>query len=168
MKKTAARKVRGIAACCLAAVVSLQAQQHLLLASAAGYKKPVGSLVAAFEKRSGLRTETIFGNLQMVVSQAKLSGEVAIVIGDRRFLDKLGTALTFSEYVVLGRGIPVLAFRKGMVIRSPGDLLTDTVRSVFIPQDGKAIYGIAGKEALASFGYTDPVAPKLTEVGTVP
>lgn len=142
--------------------------QNQVIAAGAGYKKPVSEIIASFKSTSGIKTDAIFGNLQMVASQAKQSGEVACIIGDKRFLTKLSSTVNFSNYYRLGKGILVLAYRKGIKLNTPEDLLSDNIQSVFMPQDGKAIYGIAGKEALKTSGLYNQILSKLTEVATVP
>ena len=37
-----------------------------------------------------------------------------------------------------------------------------------MPREGKAIYGIAGMEAIKSYGYSETLSGKLTQVATVP
>lgn len=142
--------------------------EDLMIAAGAGYKKPVQEIIDSFTVKTGLQVATIFGNLQMVASQAKESGEVAAIIGDKKFLKQLNATVSFSSYAPLGKGILVLAFREGLDIKSVSDIQLPMVKSVFMPEEGKAIYGIAGKEALESLGYLKTVAPKLTQVATVP
>ncbi len=142
--------------------------QHLVVAAGAGYKKPVSEIIQNFEKENHTTVDAIYGNLQMVASQAKQSGEVSCIIGDKKFLAKLGSTVDFASYTPIGKGVLVLAYRKGIKIESVDDIVTDKVKSLFMPQDGKAIYGIAGKEALESLGYMDKVSKKLTQVATVP
>lgn len=137
---------------------------QLVIAAGAGYKKPVDSIVGVYK----LEVLRIYGNMQMVASQAKQSGEVAMIIGDRLFLEKLKRTVTFTEYIPLGRGALVIAFRKGITIAAPEDLLTSTITSIFMPHDKKAIYGVAGSEACAYFGFNSILADKITRVGTVP
>lgn len=151
----------------IAGTLNLQAQK-LVIAAGAGYKKPVSEIIRNFEKKNNVQVDAIFGNLQMVASQAKQSGEVACIIGDKKFLAKLGSTVSFTDYTPLGKGIVVLAYRKGLGIEKLEDILSDKVQSLFMPQDGKAIYGIAGKETLESFGYIGKIISKLTQVATVP
>jgi len=145
--------------------------QEIMIAAGAGYKKPVMEVTKSFEESSGIKVNAVFGNIQMVSSQAKQTGEISCIIGDKKFLAKvektLGT-LRFSNYQTIGNGILVLACRKGIEISKPEDLLNDQVKSVFMPQDGKAIYGIAGTEALKSYDFTSKLGDKLTQVATVP
>jgi len=142
--------------------------QSLMIAAGAGYKKPVTEVTNAFEKNTGIKVEAVFGNIQMVASQAKQTGEISCIIGDKKFLAKIESTISFSDYYSIGKGTLVLAFRKDIELSSPEDLLTEKVHSVFLPQKGKAIYGIAGSEALKSYGYTSRLANKLTQVATVP
>ena len=106
--------------------------------------------------------------MQMVASQAKHSGDICCIIGDKKFLDKLKSTISFSTYYPIGQGILVLAYRKGIHIDKFEDLLTDQIQSVFIPQDGKAIYGLAGSEALKSYNLDRKITRKVTRVATVP
>ncbi len=142
--------------------------QQMVIAAGAGYKKPVSEIIRNFEKEKHTSVDAIYGNIQMVASQAKQSGEVACIIGDKKFLARLGSTVDFTGYTPIGKGVLVLAYRKGIKIESVDDIITDKVNSLFMPQDGKAIYGIAGKEALESMGYMDKVSAKLTQVATVP
>jgi len=142
--------------------------QNLVIASGAGYKKPVSALIDEFTAQTGTKVEAIYGNLQMVASQAEQSGEVVCIIGDKRFLGKLNKTVQFSGYTSLGKGLLVLAYRKGVEIGTIGDIMSSSVSSVFMPQEGKAIYGVAGKETLQSLGYYDAIGGKLTQVATVP
>lgn len=142
--------------------------QNLMIASGAGYKKPVTEVMASFEKDTGIKIDAAFGNIQMVSSQAKQTGEISCVIGDKKFLARLGSTVTFTAYHPIGKGMLVLAFRKGVKLDKPEDMVSDRVGSVFMPQDKKAIYGIAGTEALKSYGYASRLAGKISRVATVP
>jgi molybdate transport system substrate-binding protein len=153
-----------ITVCCF---LGLNAQ-NLVIASGAGYKKPVTEIIENFEKQYHVEVDAIFGNLQMVASQARESGEVACIIGDKKFLARLGSTVSFADYTPMGKGIIVLAYRKGITLDKLEDIVTDKVKSLFMPQSGKAIYGVAGKETLESLGYMSKVSDKLTQVATVP
>jgi molybdate transport system substrate-binding protein len=148
--------------------VSLASSQTLMIASGAGYKKPVMEAMKSFEKATGIKTDAAFGNIQMVSSQAKQTGEISCIIGDRKFLAALGSTVTFVAYQPIGKGILVLAYRKGVSLDRVEDIASDKVKTVFMPQDKKAIYGIAGTEALKSYGYASKLAGKITQVATVP
>jgi len=147
---------------------SLAAAQTLMIASAAGYKKPVAEATKSFEKATGIKTDAAFGNIQMVASQAKQTGEISCIVGDRKFLAALGPTVTFSVYQPIGKGILVLAYRKGVSLDRVEDLASDKVKTIFMPEDKKAIYGTAGTEVLKSYGYTSKLAGKITRVATLP
>lgn len=142
--------------------------RDVMIASAAGYKKPMIDVLKSYKKRTGIEIDAVFGNMQMVAGQAEQSGEICCIIGDKKFLNKLGSKINFSSYYPIGKGILVLAFRKGILINKPEDLLSEQIQSLFMPQDGKAIYGIAGNEALKACGYDKQIAHKITRVATVP
>lgn len=145
--------------------------QDLMIASGAGYKKPVSEAVKTFEKQAKITVNSVFGNIQMITKQAEMTGDISCIIGDKKFLKKIETKLqniTFSQYQVIGNGRLVLAFRKGISLSEINDLTNDKIQSVFMPQDGKAIYGIAATEALKNCGLTEKLASKTTQVATVP
>jgi molybdate transport system substrate-binding protein len=142
--------------------------ESLMIASGAGYKKPVTELMKYFEKDTGIKTDGAFGNMQMVSSQAKQTGDISCIIGDKKFLAALGSTVQFTNYVPLGKGPLVLAYRKGISLEKPEDIASDEVRSVFMPHEKKAIYGVAGTEALKAYGYASKLAGKITQVATVP
>lgn len=147
---------------------SLASAQTLMIASGAGYKKPVTEAMKSFERATGIKTDAAFGNIQMVASQAKQTGEISCIIGDRKFLAALGSTVTFVSYEPIGKGILVVAYRKGVSLDRVEDMTSDKVKTVFMPEDKKAIYGIAGTEALKSYGYASKLAGKITQVATVP
>ncbi len=142
--------------------------QNLMMASAAGYKKPVTEVLASFQKDTGIKADAVFGNLQMVVSQAKQTGEISCILGDKKFLAQFEPDMKFAGYHQMGKGILVLAYRKGISLTKPEDMSSNRVKSIFMPQEKKAIYGNAGAEALKSYGYTSRLAGRITRVATVP
>ena len=142
--------------------------RDLMIAAGAGYKKPVTEVMHSFKKDTGITTVATFGNIQMVSRQAEQTGEISCIIGDKKFLNRLGSTVTFSRYAPIGKGILVLAYRKGITLHKPEDLLTNQAKSIFMPHEKKAIYGIAGTETLSSYGYTSKLADKVTQVATVP
>jgi len=142
--------------------------QEIMIAVCAGYKKPFTEVIQVFEKSTGVKVTSVFGNIQMVSIQAKQTGEIFCIIGDNKFLKKVKSTVTFKNYYPIGKGLLVLAYRKGLILSSPEELVTDKVQSVFMPKDGKAIYGIASAESIKSYGYEKKLKVKLTQVGTVP
>jgi molybdate transport system substrate-binding protein len=160
-------KRRTLLTLVLMVVLALPATSHALtIASGAGYKKLVVDLVKAFEATSKIKPELVFGNMGQVTAQAKGSGVVDIVLGEKGFLDKAG--LTFDPFVEIGRGVLVVAWPKGKTLASPLDLGKPSVKRVAMPDPKKAIYGRAGSQFLESAGLNAAVKDKLFVVATVP
>jgi molybdate transport system substrate-binding protein len=149
----------------LAGLNSLAAED-IMIASGAGYKKPVSAVMKAFETKSGNHVDAVYGNIHMVANQAKQTGEICCIIGDKKFLKRLESTVTFADYSTIGKGRVALIYRKGVELSSVDDIATNKVQSLFMPHETKAIYGIAGKEIIAHYGYG--VKDKLTQVATVP
>lgn len=150
----------------LFALVTVAQAEPLTVASGAGYKKLVLELAAAFEAKTGKKVELIFGNMGQVVAQAKASGKVHMIIGEQSFLKQAGLAL--ASFTEMGRGTLVVAWPKGQQLASLEDLAKPDVKRVAMPDPAKAIYGIAGKEALARAGLAEKLGGKLLVVATVP
>lgn len=134
------------------------------IASAAGYKKPMMEVVAAFEKR-GEKVEALFGNMRQVITQAK-NGRVEVVIGDKIFLDKSG--LPIRGYQPIGTGKVVLAYSKKRQLERVEDLTKEDIRKVAIPQPKKTIYGTAGEAFLRHTYLYEKIEDKLYIVAKVP
>ncbi|MGE4299671.1 MAG: molybdate ABC transporter substrate-binding protein [Desulfovibrionaceae bacterium] len=148
------------------ALCPAHAADAVTVASGAGYKKLVMELAAAFTTRTGITVEQLYGNMGQTVAQARNSGLVDCVIGDRRFLDK--SELAFDAMHEIGRGKLVLAFAKGVDLKSPADIAHAAITRVAMPDPKKAIYGRAADEYLRNTGLYDSVRDKLLVVGTVP
>ncbi len=142
--------------------------QEIMIAAGAGYKKPVHEMANNFEESTKTNVTEVYGNIQMITNQARQTEEIACVIGDKKFLKKMESTVSFTSYTKLGDGILVLAYRKGLSIKDINDITSPSIKSIFMPQETKAIYGIAGKEALLSLKLADKIANKLTQVATVP
>jgi molybdate transport system substrate-binding protein len=142
------------------------ASEKLTVAAGAGYQKMVSELSQAFTAESGLAVELIFGNMGQVTSQAKNSGLVDCVIGDKRFLEQ--SALDFSSMSEIGRGRLLAAFAKGLKLESPADILRDDITRVAMPDPQKAIYGKAADEYLRNSNLYEKIKGKLLVVATVP
>jgi len=150
----------------LFACVTAAQAEPLTVASGAGFKKLVTELAAAFEAKTGNKVQLIFGNMGQVVAQAKSSGKVHMVIGEESFFKKAGLGL--DSFTELGRGVLVLAWPKGAQLTSLADLAKPGVQRVAMPDPARAIYGVAGQEALSRAGLTEKVSGKLLVVATVP
>ena len=148
------------------ALATVAQAEPLMVAAGAGYKKLVTELAGAYEKQSGQKLELVFGNMGQVVAQAKGSGKIQIIIGEKGFLQQSG--LGFAAFHDLGHGVLVLAWPKGKSVAKLDDLAGPGIKRLAMPDPQKAIYGVAGKEALAKAGLTDKVQGKLLVVATVP
>jgi len=144
----------------------VQAAEPVMVASGAGYKKLVTELAAAYQQKTGQKLELVFGNMGQVVAQAKGSGKIQVIIGEKGFLDRSGIA--FASFHELGRGALVLAWPKGAKLTGLNDLAGAGVKRVAMPDPKKAIYGAAGSQALEKAGLTEKVRGKLLVVATVP
>lgn len=141
------------------------AADALLVAAGAGYRKPVMELLEDFSKSSGMRTEASFGNMRQVETQARQNPDIALMIGDRAFLEPMGLAERFQP---LGRGRLVLVTARGQAIASLADLREPRFRRIALPDRAKAVYGNAAATCLARLGLAQPLAGRLVEVATVP
>ncbi len=144
----------------------LAAAESVTVAAGAGYKKMVSELAKTFTDESGIAVEQIFGNMGQTIAQAKNSGLVDCLIGDKRFLDKSG--ITFSAMPEIGRGKLVAVTPKGIALDSPMDIVNDSIKRVALPDPQKAIYGRAADEFLHNSGLYDKVQSKLLVVATLP
>ena len=123
-------------------------------------------IFAAFSKQTGIPIEPLFGNMQQVLEQARTSGTIRVIIGDRSFLDAAPVSIPFFQ--AIGKGRLVLAFRKGLTIESLKGLLCANVHRIGIADEQKAVYGKAAKECLDRSGLYDRLRGKLLVAATVP
>ena len=146
---------------------TVQAEDELTIASGAGYKRLVEQLCTAYTAQSGLQVQQIFGNMGQVTAQAKESGAINFIIGDKSYLDT--TDLAFSGEYVIGKGKLVAAVAKGIAVKSLDELAGQIVTRIAIADSKKAIFGHAATEFLThNKGFWEKVQPKLLIVGTVP
>ena len=160
-------KKYGVILLLVSAVNLAAAQSGFHIAAGAGYKKPVLELLKNFELDTGTKGEGSFGNMRQVTSQVQQGQNIALVLGDKRFLSQK-SKINFTKYVSVGKGRLVLAWPKGSKVTGVEDLATDKVKKLAMPQPGKAIYGIAGDEFLEKSGLKAKVQTKLLVVDTVP
>jgi len=142
------------------------AAETITVAAGAGYKKMVMDLAQVYTERTGIQVEQLYGNMGQTCSQAKNSGLVDCVVGDKRYLD--GSGLAFQKMHEIGRGKLVAAFAKGLRIEDPADIVHGGITRVAMPDPKKAIYGRAAHEFLTSSGIREQVRDKLLVVATVP
>ena len=139
----------------------------LLIAAAAGYKRPVSELSGAFEKKSGVRVEQIYGHMGAIVSQAKQSGQVALIFGDLAYLSKVD-GLRFSTFLPTGAGRMVIAWPTGQSLKNPAELADSRFARIALPDTKVAIYGIAATEFIQHSKLTAQLKDKLQVASTVP
>lgn len=142
------------------------AQAKIIIASGAGYRSLVDKLAEAYTTETGNQVERIYGNMARVTAQARNSGAVDMVLGDKSFLDKAN--LDYSAVQKVGRGRLVLAYPKGKNFSGDKDLLAKQTSRIALPDTKRAIYGKAALQYLHSKGIFEKVEPKLLMVATVP
>jgi molybdenum ABC transporter, periplasmic molybdate-binding protein len=156
----------ALALCLVFAFATLAQAEPLIVAAGAGYKKLVTDLAGAYEKKSGQKVELVFGNMGQVIAQAKGSGKIQVIIGEKGFLQQSGLGL--ASFHDLGHGALVVAWPKGKTLTRFEDVAGPSVKRLAMPDPKKAIYGLAGTEALAKAGLTAKVQDRLLVVATVP
>ena len=145
-----------------------QEKAEIFIASGAGYKKPVLEACESFMSGNPVKVNPVFGNMQTVSLQVRESGKVGLLIGDRKFLENPGLGVEYAEYLPLGRGKLVLAYRKGLDPVSTEDLAAERIERISLPDTKKAIYGAAAREYLEGIGLWDNLEGKILMASTVP
>jgi len=140
--------------------------ENITIAGGAGYKRPLVEIANQYEKKTGNHIDAVFGHMQQIFSQAKMSENVSIIFGDKTFFDHSG--INFSSYYPVGNGNLVLAWRKGLHLTSIAEIRNKEITRVGIPDANKAVYGHAATEYLKNAGLSAIVAPKIIAVSTVP
>ncbi|MHC5307856.1 molybdate ABC transporter substrate-binding protein [Bartonella sp. LJL80] len=139
---------------------------EITIAAAGGYRKPLTELVTVYEKNHQDKVYQVYGHMGQIVSQAKESNDIALLCGDKSVLDHSG--LEFQSMLDLGPGRLVLAFRKGLTLDNPSDIVKDEFKRIGIPDQKNAIYGMAGRQFLDRSQLADKVDGKLVPVASVP
>lgn len=134
----------------------------------AGYKKMVEELSEAYRQKGGEITGIYGGHIGQMLMQIKQGSGASVVISDRATLEESSQGVEFEIFEELGGTPLVLAWRKGIVIEKPEDLLLPAVESVCYPDGKAAIYGRAAVNFLASSGIGGKIKDKLAEVSSVP
>ncbi|WP_432738318.1 molybdate ABC transporter substrate-binding protein [Maridesulfovibrio sp. FT414] len=161
-------KIRSILFALTLILLNLPIAAHakIVIASGAGYRSLVDKLADTYTTQTGNEIERIYGNMARVTAQAKNSGQVDLVLGDKNFLDKSALDCCASQNV--GRGRLVIAYPKGKNFSGVDDLLSAEVKRIALPDTKRAIYGKAAMEFLKNKGVLAKVEPKLLMVATVP
>jgi len=139
----------------------------LLVAAGAGYRRPVTQLLEGFTQASGIRAEGSFGNMKQVQTQAQQNPEIAVLIGDRLFLEPMNLADTDS-WLLLGVGKLVLVTATGQSINTLEDLRDARFKRIAHPDRERAVYGRAATLCLERLGLDQALADRLLQVQTVP
>lgn len=137
------------------------------LAAAAGYRRPLTELAAAYAARSGDQILQVYGHVGQVVAQAQQSDQITLVCGDKPTLDG-AKGLKFDRWVLLGAGQLVVAYRKGITLAKPEDVADASIKRIGIADQANAIYGKAGRQFLDRAGLASGVDPRLVPVAMVP
>ena len=140
--------------------------ESITIAAGAGYKRPLMEIAEKFEKKTGNHVDAVFGHMQQIISQSRMTGQIAVLFGEKSFFEQ--SAINFVSYYPLGQGKLVLAWRKGLVLKKIDDIGTSTVTRVAMPDDRKAVYGKAAAEYLQKSGLAGHLGSKLLVVATVP
>jgi len=153
-----------------AALLSLTSQvvaEEMTLAAGAGYRRPIAEVAAAYEKLSGDKVLQIYGHMGQVVAQARESGAIAMVCGDRSVLER-AKDVSFAKTARLGAGKLVIAYRKGLALAKAEDIAGAEFKRIGIPDQTSAIYGKAGRQFLQRRNLEAAIDSRLIPVATVP
>lgn len=157
-----------LSALCVALLFSVSSLHagEITIASGAGYKRPFVQIISHYQEATGNKVTAVYGNMRQVISQAEMSGQVALIIGDQKFFDRSG--LEFDAFYPVGQGRLVLAWRQGVGVETMSDIAGSNVTRVGMPDPVKAIYGFAANEYLENSGLMPEVSERLIRLGTVP
>lgn len=139
----------------------------LTIAAGAGYKRPVSELSQEFQRTSGIKVETLYGNMGQVLSQATQTEKITIIFGDRSFLEA-AKQVEFARFIPAGRGRLVIAWAKGKTLHSVEDLERPEFSRIALPDMRHAVYGKAASEFISSSGLAAKLPTTLLTVATVP
>lgn len=149
--------------------VSVCYGEDLSVTTGAGYMNMVKELCAAYKEVSGNGVQEMYGgNVGQQLAQIEAGSGVNVIISDRGTLESVKTNVKFGLFEPLGKTVLVLAWRKGLSLSSPYDLLYGEVKSICYPDPKAAIYGRASVNYLKSSGMVEKVPEKLSQVSTVP
>jgi len=160
----------GLAVLALLLPLAPQAQNaddSLLVAAGAGYRRPVTQLLEGFTKATGIRAEGSFGNMKQVETQARQNPDISVLIGDRVFLEPMNLA-DADSWLLLGAGKLVLVTASGQTLNTIEDLRNARFKRIAHPDRERAVYGRAAMMCLERLGMAQALADRLIQVQTVP
>jgi molybdate transport system substrate-binding protein len=140
----------------------------LTAATGAGYKTMLEELAAAYRAQGGIIEEMYGGHIGHLAVQISQGSGAGLLISDRGTLDAAAHGVEFGAYQELGGTVLVLAWRKGLALKSPEELTGPDVKSVCLPDPHSAVYGRAAKAFLTSSGLGERLGDKVAAVSTVP
>jgi molybdate transport system substrate-binding protein len=139
---------------------------NLQIVAGGGYKKPILAVIQAYQAHTNQSIEASFGNMRQIISQATASSQIALVIGDKKFLEKESF---LGDFHTLGQGKLVIAWaHNSHAILQAKDLTDSTVSRIAHPDIKKAVYGQAAIEWMTSQHLLDILEGKLIQTATVP
>ncbi|MFM2480299.1 molybdate ABC transporter substrate-binding protein [Celerinatantimonas sp. YJH-8] len=138
---------------------------QITLTAGAGYRQLVMDIAQTCKRQDNLDIQTSFGNFGQMKAQIQTTGQIQAVISAKSFFT--GHHIAVANYDPLGRGTLVLAWRKGLSLSQPKDILQPAIKRIAIPHLKKALYGRAGWQYLQSV-HMESVKNKLYMVSTVP
>jgi len=150
-------------------MVSASFAGEVSVTTGAGYMQMAKELCASYKEVSGRNVQEMYGgNVGQQLAQIEAGSGVNIIISDKGTLESVKTKVKFDRFVPLGKTALVLAWRKGISLSSPFDLLYEEVRSVCYPDPKAAIYGRAAASFLESSGIKNKIPDKIFQLSTVP
>ena len=150
-------------------MVSASFAGDVSITTGAGYMQMAKELCAGYKEVSGRNVQEMYGgNVGQQLAQIEAGSGVNIIISDKGTLESVKTNVKFDSYVPLGKTVLVLAWRKGISLSSPYDLLYEEVKSVCYPDPKAAIYGRAAVSFLESSGIKNKIPDKISQLSTVP
>lgn len=150
-------------------MVSESYGEGLAVTTGAGYMNMVKELCAVYKEVSGKSVQEMYGgNVGQQLAQIEAGSGVNVIIADKGTLESVKTNVKFEFFEPLGKTVLVLAWRKGISLSSPYDLLYDEVKSICYPDPRAAIYGRAAVSYLKSSGIGEKIPGKLSQISTVP
>ncbi|MDR1576928.1 MAG: molybdate ABC transporter substrate-binding protein [Deltaproteobacteria bacterium] len=138
------------------------------ITTGAGYKAMVEALVAAFKTSGGQIEEMYGGHIGQMVAQIAQGSGATMVISDQATLEAVSGDVKFEKFYDLGDTVLVLAWRKGLELKSAADLTKPEIKIVTSPDPKAAIYGRAASAFLKSSGLEEKLGARLLGVASVP